>query len=41
MRELREREAEPETKAQARARIFGGKAGPEFAKQQIEMAKGG
>jgi hypothetical protein len=36
MRELREREQEPETKAQARARIFGHKAGPDFARTQLE-----
>jgi regulator of replication initiation timing len=36
MRELRERVSEPETKEQARARIFGNKAGPAFAKQQLD-----
>jgi len=29
-----------ETKAQARARIFGGKSGPDFAKQQLDMQRG-
>lgn len=28
-----------ETKAQARARIFGGKSGPDFAKQQLELQR--
>lgn len=39
MRELRARESAPghETKEQARARIFGTKAGPAFAKQQLEQ----
>jgi hypothetical protein len=39
MRELRAREAEPvskrETKDQARARIFGNKSGPDFARVQM------
>jgi len=35
MRELREREA-PETKEQARMRIFGTKSGPDFARAQLE-----
>ena len=41
MRELRAREQEPvskrETKAEARARIFGNKSGPDFAKAQLEQ----
>jgi hypothetical protein len=37
MRELREKPAGPESKADARARIFGNKSGPAFARQQLEQ----
>jgi hypothetical protein len=43
MRELRGKRAEeqqPETKAQARARIFGAAAGPAFATAQLEVERG-
>jgi hypothetical protein len=37
MRELRERDSgKPETKAEVRARIFGQKSGPDFARRQLE-----
>lgn len=41
MRNLRETRAstQAETKAQARARIFGAAAGPDFARRQLEVAR--
>jgi hypothetical protein len=38
MRELRAKDepSKPETKAEARARIFGNKSGPDFARVQLE-----
>jgi hypothetical protein len=35
MREIRAKDAKPETKEEARARIFGNATGPAFAKKQL------